>query len=126
MTSKAQHLMKVHNERIPVGFCKLFFFSLIFFFLAVFIRQRLQIRKKSTRNALQTRFLGRILLFSFACLNLHNKSLHSKSMTYSSVIGSRRSNTYSILISKFCSFASVRLGGKMFCDVVIWVELVKD
>ena len=47
-------------------------------------------------------------------------------MTYSLVIGSRRSNTYSILISKFCSFASVRLGGKMFCDVVLWVELVKD
>jgi len=47
-------------------------------------------------------------------------------MTYTSVIGSLRSNTYSILISKFCSFASVRRGGKMFSDVVIWVELVKD
>ncbi|XP_044164723.1 uncharacterized protein LOC114971874 [Acropora millepora] len=47
-------------------------------------------------------------------------------MTYTSLIGSLRSNTYSILISKFCSFASVRRGGKMFCDVVFWVELVKD
>ena len=47
-------------------------------------------------------------------------------MTFSSVIGSRRSNTYSILISKFCSFACVRRGGNMFCDVVLWVELVKD
>ena len=103
-----------------------FFFSLVFFFLAVFLRQRLQIRKKSTRNALKTCFQGRVLLFSIASPNLHNKSLHSKSMTYSSVIGSRRSNTYSILISKFCSFAPVRLGGEMFCDVVLWVELVKD
>ena len=47
-------------------------------------------------------------------------------MTYSLVIGSRRSDTYSILISKFCSFASVCRGGIMFCDVVLWVELVKD
>ncbi|XP_074612438.1 uncharacterized protein LOC141866806 isoform X2 [Acropora palmata] len=47
-------------------------------------------------------------------------------MTYTSVIGSLRSNTYSILISKFCSFASVRRGAKMYSDVVIWVELVKD
>ena len=47
-------------------------------------------------------------------------------MTFSSVIGSRRSDTYSILISKFCSFASVRRGGNTFCDVVPWVELVKD
>ena len=47
-------------------------------------------------------------------------------MTYPSVIGSRRSNAYSILISKFYSFASVRRGGKMFCDVVLWVELVMD
>ena len=57
---------------------------------------------------------------------MHNKSFALKSMTFSSVIGSRRSNTYSILISKFCSFASVRRGGNMFCDVVLWVELVKD
>ena len=45
-------------------------------------------------------------------------------MTYSSVIGSRRSNPYSILSSKFCSFASVRRGGKMCCDAVLCVEFV--
>ena len=45
-------------------------------------------------------------------------------MTYSSVIGSRRSNPYSVLVSKFCPFASVRRGGKMCYDVALWVEIV--
>lgn len=47
-------------------------------------------------------------------------------MTYSSVIGSHRSNPYSILSYKFCEFVSVRRGGKMCGDVVLWVELVVD
>ena len=47
-------------------------------------------------------------------------------MTYLSVIGSRQSNPYSVLVSKFCPFASVRRGGKMCYDVAPWVELVVD
>ena len=107
-------------------FLQINFFFVIFLFPGTSIWWTLQIWNTSTSNALKACFFCRVLPFTFARWNLHNKNLHSKSMTYSSVIGSRRSNPYSLLNFKFCSFASIRRGGKMCCDVVLWIELITE
>jgi len=122
----SEHPMMIARGRRFTFFANQLIFFNNFLFRCCFCPKTLLVRKKSTKNALKTYVFGCVSLFSFARWNLHNKNLHSKSMTYSSVIGSRRSNPYSVLVSKFCPFASVRRGGKMCCDVALWVELVVD